>query len=400
MADTLLLTNLRLLTLDGDTPSMEPVPDAVIAVDNGRIEYAGPKDGYTGDLATARDMGGALALPGLVACHAPLLWTGGTHPCPASLNADRYRTLVRRTARATTGADEATLLSLLGDRISRLRRSGVTSCELKSGFGTTAEDELRLTALLRRASADLSVQSRVTLFIGHQLPEVSDPDDVLAEIETRIVPETYALGCADSVEVFCDDDAALDLDQCSTILELYYKKKTPSRVSCDRFEDAAGATLPASFYSRAATFLNHTDDTGLEGLAGIGTVAVLIPETIGHDDTAPLPQLDALRISGGRMALSVHAGPDGNSFDMLAAMRAGHLRLGLTPAECVLGVTRHAARALGLQDSAGRIAPNRPADLAFFDANDPADLLTGDATCLAVARDGALEHFDRPSDKD
>ncbi|AJE48683.1 amidohydrolase family protein [Celeribacter indicus] len=394
MHNSLLLTNLHLLTLEGETPATDPLPDAVVAIEDGQFTYAGPKAGFRGDLSAARDMGGALALPGLVACHAPLLWLGEAAP-PASLDATEYRALARRVAEATTRADENALLSALDERIARLRRSGVTACELKCGFGATATDELRLTALLRRAAGDLPVQSRITLFIGHQFPEDSDPDEVLAGIETTIVPETYALGCADAVEVFCDEDAALDLDQCSTILELYYKKKTPSRVSCDRFEDAAGATLPASFYSRAATFLNHTDETGLDGLARVGTVAVLIPEAMERDTGAPAPRLDVLRASGARIALSVHAGPDGGDFDILAAMRAGYRRLGLTPAECLLGVTRHAARALGLDDSAGVIAPGRPADLALFGAQTPSDLVTGDADCLAVIRNGALEVFDQ-----
>lgn len=393
MAHHIAFRNLRLVTMAGDTP-LAVIDDAVVAAEDGITVYAGPAAEYGGDLSLAQDVRGALALPGLVACHNAALWMGTPGEVADQTEGD-YRDRVLAVAATTCAADDAALLATLAQRVDRLARSGVTACELKSGFGTSPDAELRLAVLLRQFSADCPMQTRVTLSIGHAYGDDMDPDELLAHIEQQIVPQTYALGCADAVEVFCDDGAALDLDHCSTILELYYKKKTPSRVACDRFDDCAGATLPASFYSRAALFLNQTDDIGLEGILRAGCVPVLVPEAVAADRGGRFPDIDLLRRNGGRFAISAEAGPDGTGrLDLLEVLRTARDRLDLTVAEALKSVTIHAAQALGLADQAGSVAPGRRCDLALFPAASPEDLLADPgARCSAVIRSGTLTEF-------
>lgn len=385
--------NLQLVTMAGDNP-LALIGDAVVAAEDGIVSYAGPVADYGGDLSAAHDLRGALVLPGFVACHNALLWAGDA-AWVTGQTAEDYRARVLAVADATGAADDDTLLARMHLRIGRLARSGVTACELKSGFGSSPADELRLAILLRRFAAECGMQTRVTLSIGHAYGADIDPDELLAHIETEIVPQTYALDCADAVEVFCDDGAGLDLDHCSTILELYYKKKTPSRVACDRFDDCAGATLPASFYSRAALFLSQTDEMGLGGVARAGCMPVLVPEAVAADMGGGFPDIALLRESGGRFAISTEAGPDGSgTLDLLAVLRACRDSLGLTVGEALSAVTVHAAQALGLADQAGTVAVGRPCDLALFDAADPHDLLSNASTsCTGIVRSGILTEF-------
>lgn len=391
MTDRLILANLRLVTMAGETPDCAVHDDSLIVIEEGVIAYAGPAGDYSGDLSGAADMPGALCLPGLVACHNPCLWIGEAAGKKGQSGED-YRALVRTIAEPTAAADEDALHSVLLQRTEALSRSGVTACELKSGFGGSPQAELRLAGVLRRFSEQTPMRTKLTLAIGHQFPQGSDPDDILENIEREIVPATYEAGCADAVEVFCDDDAALDLDACSTILELYYKKKTPSRVACDRFADSAGATLPASFYSRCATYLNKTEELDLESLAGAGTVCVIVPEGLETDQDQTRPDIAAIRAANGRFALSPETGPDGTGqFDMLNVLRMGRRSLDLTLEETLAAGTVNAAKALGLCEEAGVIANGRPGDLALFSANDPEALFTQDGgRCMAIVRSGEL----------
>ncbi len=379
--------------MSGDDP-LALTRDAVVVVEDGMVSYAGPAAGYGGDLSGAHDLRGALALPGFVACHNAVLWAGDAAGVTGQ-TAEDYRARHLVVARDTSAADDDALLALMHQRVGRLARSGVTACELKSGFGTSPAEELRLATLLRRFGAECGMRTRVTLSIGHAYGADIDPDELLAHIEHEIVPQTYTLGCADAVEVFCDDGAGLDLDQCSTILELYYKKKTPSRVACDRFDDCAGATLPASFYSRAALFLNRTDDMGLAGISRVACIPILVPEAVATDDGGRFPDIAFLRESGGRFAISTEAGPDGNGeMDLLGVLRATRKTLGLTVGEALQAVTVHAAQALGLDDQAGTLVIGKPCDLALFDAADPDDLLSNPSTCcIGVVRSGTLTEF-------
>lgn len=391
MNGTLLLTDLRLATMDGDKDDpLGFVDDAIVSIVNGSIDYAGPTSGFDGDLSDAVSMDGRLAIPGLVACHCALCWVPGAMPSER-LSGSAYRSLVRSTAEATSAADDATLLDAMTGRIERLRRCGVTTVELKSGFGLSAADEMRMSGLCRRLQTTIPVLSRVTLDTGGFVRQGHDADEQIAELETDFLPKIYEYDICDAIEVFCDDDAGLDLDQASTILEMFYRNKMPTRVGCDRFSDSAGATLPASFYSKAATYLCHSDDMGLESIADTGTVMVLVPETGARDEGDRIPLVDVMRRCGAQIAISAQAGPDGSGqLDLLAAARLAVDNYGLTAPEALRGITINAAKALGVNNQVGTVSPAKRGDLALFEGADPVDVPDQDA-CWGVVRGGVLQ---------
>nr|CAH18518.1 imidazolone propionase HutI [Rhodobacteraceae bacterium 198] len=391
MTERLILENLSVVTMSGDTFDTSLTENALIVAEDGIVSFVGKQSDYDGDRSGAIDMDGALCLPGLVACHNPCLWVGEVMPAEHR-TAEGYRELTRQIAKTTKAADEATLTEHLAARLAALSRSGVTSCELKSGYGGDPETELVFAQLLSKFAATTKMRTRITLSFGQSFQGEGDPDEFLEHFEHNIVPASYEAGTPDAVEVFCDDDAALDLDMCSTILELYYKKKTPSRVACDRFEDSAGATLPVSFYSRCAIYLNKTEGLDLTSLSTVGTVAVIVPDTLNADYDQCLPDMQEIRDAGGRVALSSNAGPDGSGpICMLNALRAGRKHLGLTLDETLAAGTVHAAHALGISDEAGIIEKGRPADFSFFDATSLEALFLEDGPgCIATACSGHL----------
>ena len=392
MAESLVLKDVALATMipNGDGNPFGIVPGAVLAVEDGIIAYAGPAAGYHGDLSAARAMPGRLVLPGFVACHNQICWA--SEAAVAAADGADYRDIVSAAARATSAASDDELLGLMRSRLERLTRSGATAVELKSGFGAAPLDELRLTHLCRRLQVEYDGLARVTLYAGHFIPDGCDPDDHLAEIEQTLLPLACEQNACDAVEVFCDDEGALDLDQASSILETFYRRRIPTRVSCDHFADSAGATLPASFYSRSATFLNHADDIGLASIASAGTTIILVPEAAGDR-----PHIAAMRAANAKIALAPHCGPnDPGKLDVLETARIAIHNWDLTPEEALFGITVHAAAALGVPDQSGVLEEGRRGDFAMFEADRPEDILTPGVRPTAVACAGQMMKASSP----
>ncbi|MBB6469379.1 imidazolonepropionase [Aminobacter lissarensis] len=396
MSVDLILHNLRIATMvpSGDDP-FGLVDDAVVAIESGKILYAGPASGFEGKTNGARviSMNGKLALPGFVCCHNSMLWMPGGD-VPKEMDGAGYRDLVEQTAESTAIASDEDLLDIARQRIARLTRSGVTACELKTGFGRTPDEELRLAMLARQLQQESALLSTVTLYAGHFMPKGRDPDDHMEAIVTKLLPQIYERSACDAVEVFCDDDGGLDLDQASTILEAFYRKKTPSRVSCDRFSDSAGATLPASFYSRSATYLCQSDEDGIQSVAAMGTAMILVPEIALRDAGSRRPDLESIRETGGRVALCSEGGPDGSGLSLLSVARLGVNCFQLTPEEALAGITVHAARALGLSEQVGTIEGGKRGDLVLFEADSAGDLIQqSEVRPSAVVTAGELSEF-------
>ena len=391
VTSSVVFSGLRLapMTQAGADP-IQVLDDAEIHVEDGAVVFVGPgreAPDRAGD-TTVCDMGGRLALPGFVACHNAVLWVGQNDET-AGKDGASYRTLTHAVCKQTSETADDALLETARARLARLRRSGVTAYELKSGFGASPGEDLRLARLCRRLQSESAALARVTLQTGQALCDDADPDASLEDIVTKLVPDVRALNACDAVEVFCDDEGGLDLDQASTILEAFYKQKTPSRVGCDRFCDSAAATLPASFYSRAATYLCKSDDTALRSIADTGTTMILTPDIAGLRGEFR-PDVDAIRAAGGRIAVSCEAGPAGSGeLDILRTARAGVSRLGLSESEALLAITTYAAMALGVEKEIGTIEVGKRCDLALFDAERISDLFRG-GECVATVTAGRL----------
>ncbi len=387
-----LIVEARAVTMDG--PPSDPVgmiSDAAIGIDGERIAFVSSAADVPADWAglPADSAEGMLVLPGLIDSYRMI---SGAVVADADADADlefpkRYRELVLQTAERTKSLDEDELARLLCNRIDVLASGGVTVIDVETGFGLTAEEEVRHLKVIRRVAADKRQTINASLLAGHICPDDVGREAFIADVETRLLPAALAESLADAVAVFCDDEAGLDLDESSAILEAAYRTKTATRVACDRYADSAGATLPPSFYSRAAIHLNYADDIALETIASGKTVAVLTPHAIERDRSDRLPDIDAMRSAGMAMAIAGDCWPaEPRSSDLLAAAGIARDLLGLTTEELMSGVTIHAAQALGLAHTSGRIRADFTADLAMFDAESLDDILsaTGAERCARV----------------
>jgi imidazolonepropionase len=283
---------------------------------------------------------------------------------------------IRATVQATRTADEAALLASASVRLAELMRHGVTTVEIKSGYGLSLEHELKCLRVARALGRRAAVDVRTTLLAAHALPPEFEgrPDDYIDEVTQRIIPAAARDGLADAVDAFCDT-IGFTPAQTRRVFEAARAQGLPVKLHAEQLSNQHGAALAAQFGALSADHLEHLDEAGVRAMAQAGTVAVLLPGAYYFlRDTQP-PPIELLRRHGVPMAVATDCNPGTSPTTHLPLMMNMACTLfRLTPAEALLGVTRHAARALGLQATHGTIEPGRVADLCLWDADDPAQL--------------------------
>jgi imidazolonepropionase len=358
------------------------IPDAAVVLEKEHVAWLGPRSELPDKWrhADQRDARGRLITPGLVECHTHLLFAGDRRGEFAARATDdngaRIRDGILATAAATRAASDEALLRAAIRYAWWFIRQGVTTLEVKTGYGLDLDSELRLLRIAGQLRDLLPVQVRVTLLAGHTYPPDTDPEEYVISVCDELLPAATEQGLFDYVEVYCEETAGISMEDASTILETVYRKKLPTRVSADHLSDSAGGALAPGFYSKAAIHLDYTDDVAVEAMARAGTTAVLVPASAlelgppGHR-----PQVPLLRDKQVPMAVSTGFDPGAAPFaDLRAAAHLACVGYGLTPAEAVHGITSVAARALALGDGTGKLVPGGPADLVLWDAEHPEDL--------------------------
>lgn len=356
-----------------------------LAVDGGRIAWAGPAEALPAGAAarTVWPVGGRLVTPGLVDCHTHLVFGGDrSGEWEQRLAGASYEAIARAgggiqaTVRATREASDADLLDGAAARAATLAAGGVTTVEVKSGYGLDLETELRMLRVARRLPERVPVDV-VTTFLGaHALPPEAggDVDGYLDRLCDEVLPAVAAEGLADAVDGFCERIAfsAAQLDRVFTVAG---RLGLRVKVHADQLSDAGGAALAARHRALSADHLERTSPAGVSALAAAGTVAVLLPGAayvLGDD---AVPPVDALRRAGVPLAVATDCNPGTSPLLSLpVAMHLACTRFGLTVAEALAGVTVHAAEALGLDGEAGTLAPGARADLVVWDAETPAQI--------------------------
>jgi imidazolonepropionase len=357
------------------------IRDAAVVLENEHVAWLGPRSELPDKWrhAERRDAGGALITPGLVECHTHLLFAGDRRGefAARAAGGNHVRDGILATAAATRAASDEALLQAAIRHAWWFIRQGVTTLEVKTGYGLDIDSELRLLRIAGRLRDLLPVQVRVTLLAGHTYPPDTDPEDYIMSVCDELLPAATEQGLFDHVEVYCEETAGISMEDASTILETVYRKKLPTRVSADHLSDSAGGALAPGFYSKAAIHLDYTDDVAVEAMARAGTTAVLVPASAlelgppGHRPPVPL-----LRDKQVPMAVSTGFDPGTAPFaDLRAAAHLACVGYGLTPAEAAGGITSVAARALALGDGTGKLVPGGPADLVIWDAEHPEDLV-------------------------
>lgn len=351
----------------------EALADTAVGVRGGVIGFVGPRDEAPAAAETI-DLDGGLLTPGLVDPHTHLVFAGDR----AGEYAERatgtsYLEIaargggIARTMHATRAASVETLMALARPRVDQLLACGVTTAEVKSGYGLSAAAERKMLEVVRRLDAEHPIDLVATFLGAHTVPPDAERGRYLDAVVGEMIPAVAEAGLAEFCDVFVEE-GAFSAAEGRRVLEAGLKYGLRPKVHADQLSPGGGAELAAAVGAVSADHLEHVSRGGIEALAAAGTVAVLLPGAamfLGSDDRAPAR---ALAAHGVPVALSTDCNPGTcHSTNLLLMLTLGMSRLGLSPAEVLDAVTRHAARAVGREDVAGRIAVGRPADLAVYD---------------------------------
>ncbi len=355
-----------------------------IAVAGERIAWAGPASAVPEAAARTWSAGGRVVTPGLVDCHTHLVFGGDrAGEWEQRLAGAGYEAIaaagggIAATVRATRAASDDELLDGAVARASALAARGVTTVEVKSGYGLDLDTELRMLRVARRIPERVPVDV-VTTFLGaHVVPPEfeGDPDGYLDLVCGEVLPAVAAAGLADAVDAFCER-MAFDAARLDRLLATATGLGLRVKLHADQLSDGGGAALAARHGALSADHLEHTSPDGVAALARAGTVAVLLPGAAYALRDEAVPPVEALRAAGVPMAVATDCNPGTSPLVSLPlALHLACTRFGLTVAEALAGATTHAARALGLAGEAGVIAPGARADLVVWDADHPAQIV-------------------------
>lgn len=393
----LLFTNVHLATMED---GYGEVTDAALGVKDGRIAWLGKR----ADAPAAHkehDCGGAWMTPGLVDCHTHVVHAGNrSNEWEARLNGASYEDIARAgggimsTVRATRAADVDGLLAASLPRVRALLAEGVTTLEIKSGYGLALEAEERMLRAARRIGELLPVRVATTFLGAHALPPefAGRADDYVSEVCERMLPALAGHGLVDAVDAFCER-IGFTHQQTARVFEAARALGLPVKLHAEQLSDQGGAGLVARFGGLSADHLEYLSAEGIAAMAQAGTVAVLLPGACYFLRETTPPPIAALREAGVPMAVATDCNPGTSPMtSLLLALNMACTLWRLTPQEALLGATVHAARALGLQDRIGTLAVGKRADLALWDIARPADLAyaIGFNPCRAVVNGGLL----------
>jgi len=379
----LLIRNVRIAACVDDDVKVSP--PGFVGVQHGRIACIGDMASLSPHHAAQqdRDGEGALLTPGLIDCHTHLVYAGDrAREFDFRLRGASYEEIakagggIRSTVKLTREADERSLFAQSAKRLKDLMRHGVTTVEIKSGYGLSLAHELKCLSVARELGERFPIDVRTTLLAAHAVPPEFDgrPDDYVDEVAQRILPEAKRLGLADAVDAFCET-IGFTPAQTRRVFEAARNAGLPVKLHAEQLSNQQGAALAAEFTALSADHLEHLDEAGAAAMARAGTVAVMLPGAFYFLRDTRLPPIDLLRRHRVPMAVSTDCNPGTSPTTHLPLMMNMACTLfRMTPAETLLGVTRHAAKALGLSDTHGTIESGKWADLCLWDVGDPAEL--------------------------
>jgi imidazolonepropionase len=358
---------------------------AAVAATDGRIAFAG----RMADLPTGWDAGeripcdGRWITPGLIDCHTHLVFAGNrAREFELRLKGASYEEIsaagggIRSTVKATREASEDELVAAALPRLDRLIAEGVTTVEIKSGYGLSTESEARMLRAARRLGNERPVSVRTTFLGAHALPpEWADADVYIDLVCREMLPLVAREGLADAVDAFCER-IAFTPEQVERVFRAAEALGLPVKLHADQLSNLGGAALASRHRALSADHLEYTDDAGAAAMAEAGTVAVLLPGAFYTLREPRLPPIDSFRRHGTRMAVATDCNPGTSPMtSLLLAMNMAATLFRMTVEECLAGVTREAGRALGMLGRTGTLEAGKDCDLAIWDAESPADLV-------------------------
>lgn len=378
--------NGNLATMAGSEPAYGTIEDGAIAAAGGQIAWVGRRADLPGrpeNLArSVHDLDGFWLTPGLVDCHTHLVYAGDrAHEFELRLQGASYEELARAgggivsTVKATRAASEDALYAQSAPRLRALIAEGVTTVEIKSGYGLELEAEQKQLRVARRLGERHPVTVRTTFLGAHALPpEFEGQADAYIDSVIAMVEAVARAGLADAVDAFCEN-IGFTPAQTARVFEAARAHGLPVKLHAEQLSDLGGAALAARFGALSADHLEFTGEDGVAAMADAGTVAVLLPGAFYMLRETKLPPLAALRDRGVPMALATDCNPGSSPLtSILLTLNMACTLFRLTPEEALAGVTRNGARALGLAGSHGTLETGKAADFAVWRIARPAEL--------------------------
>lgn len=370
------------------------IEDGVVAIRNHLISWVGPRADWRDNAREEHDARGAWITPGLIDCHTHLVYAGNrAHEFELRLKGATYEEIARAgggilsTVKATRAASEDQLVEVAEKRLAQWQREGATVIEVKSGYGLDRDTELRMLRAARRLTG-LTVKA--TFLGAHALPEEykGRADEYIDFVCGEVLPEAKRQGLVDAVDAFCER-IAFTPQQTQRVFEAARALGLPVKLHADQLSDLGGAALAAEHRALSADHIEYSSEEGVSRMRGAGTVAVLLPGAFYFLKEKQLPPIGALRRHGVPIALATDHNPGSSPLSSpLLVLNMACTLFGLTPEEALAGMTRNAARALGMQKSHGTLEAGKRADLALWDIGSPAELAyaLGANPCMKVFR--------------
>ena len=378
-----LLTGCTVATLDEDRPGMLGlIEDGAIAIEDGRILRVGRRVELAGNRArSVEPLGGALVTPGLVDCHTHLVFGGDrASEFEQRLQGASYEDIAKggggilSTVAATRAASEDELVGAARARLRALMRGGVTTVEIKSGYGLDPATELKMLRAARQLGEEERVRVSPTLLALHALPAGADRAAFVRAACAEMIPAAAREGLATAVDAFCEG-IGFTPAEVRHLFEAAARHGLRPKLHAEQLSNQSGAALAAEFGALSADHLEHLDEAGAVAMAQAGMTAVLLPGAFYALRETRRPPIALLRRHRVPMAVATDCNPGTSPVLSATLMLSMACTLfGLTPDEAIAGMTREGARALGLLDEVGTIAPGKAADLCVWRVGRPAEL--------------------------
>jgi imidazolonepropionase len=360
------------------------IPDAAIAIANGRIAWIGPAGECPPTAAReTRRLGGAWVTPGLIDCHTHLVFAGHrAHEWEMRAKGATYEEIARAgggilsTVRATRAASEDALAMSAAHRARAMARQGVTTIEIKSGYGLEWDCERKMLRAAARAGEVAQVRIARSFLGAHALPpEFAGKRGAYLDLVCEtMIPALAREKLADAVDAFCETIAFTPAET-ERVFAAARAHGLAVKLHAEQLSDQGGAALAAKYHALSADHLEHLSDTGIAALAASGTVAVVLPCAFYFLRETKKPPIAALRAAGVPIAVATDCNPGTSpTVSPLLALNMACTLYGMTPEESLTGMTRHAARALGLHAETGTLEIGKSADLAIWKISEPAEL--------------------------
>jgi imidazolonepropionase len=376
----------RLATLSPSRRGLGLIDDGLIAARDGRIVYAGPAAEAPSALDAREriDCAGRWITPGLIDCHTHLVYGGNrAHEFEQRLAGASYEEIARAgggivsTVKATRQASTDELVTMALPRLDALIAEGVTTIEIKSGYGLELDTERRQLQAARRLAGERPISVRTTFLGAHTVPSemAGHKQAYIDAVCADMLPPIAAEGLADAVDAFCEG-ITFSAEQTAQVFAKAKALGLPVRLHADQLSNLHGAALAARFGALSADHLEYADEDGVAAMARSGTVAVVLPGAFYFIREHQIPPIAAMRRHGVPIALATDCNPGTSPLtSLLLTMNMGATLFRLTVDECIAAVTREAARALGLFEQTGSLDAGKSCDLAIWDIERPAELV-------------------------